>query len=223
MSMKLGARPARGETRRQVLEILKKSDGMTADQLAAEIGVTSMAVRKHLAALERDGLIETTNARRAVGRPVNVYRVSPLAAEAFPNRYDEIATGLLTDLARLDGMAKANLLLERREERTRAFLRQRVAGARTLDERVDALARGMDELGYLATWEKESDGSYMLKQYNCAVNRVACSFPATCDFELETFRLLLGADVERACHIPSGDHHCAYRIVPKTTATTAGS
>ena len=63
----------RGSTRRRILNTLKKSDGLTADQLAALLGVTSMAVRKHIAALERDGLVESTTVRRAIGRPANVY------------------------------------------------------------------------------------------------------------------------------------------------------
>ena len=69
MSTQTGPNAVHGITRRQVLTTLKKSDGLTADQLSVLLGITSMAVRKHLSALERDGLIESTVVRRPVGRP----------------------------------------------------------------------------------------------------------------------------------------------------------
>ncbi|MEX2314372.1 MAG: winged helix-turn-helix transcriptional regulator, partial [Thermomicrobiales bacterium] len=47
----------RGKTRGGILNVLKRTDGQTADQLAERLGITSMAVRKHLTALEREGMI----------------------------------------------------------------------------------------------------------------------------------------------------------------------
>ena len=89
---KLGSRAPRGATRRKILTTLKKSDGLTADQLAGLLGITAMAVRKHLTALERDGLVESTAVRRAVGRPAHVYRLSSLADDFFPKQYDLVIT-----------------------------------------------------------------------------------------------------------------------------------
>ena len=43
--------PDRPSTREQLLTLLKKSEGLTADQLARMLGITSMAVRTHLTAL----------------------------------------------------------------------------------------------------------------------------------------------------------------------------
>ncbi len=202
----------RGVTRRKILYTLKKSDGLTADQLANLLGITSMAVRKHLAALESDELIESSVVRRSVGRPANVYRVAPLAEDFFPKHYDLVVTELLTDLLQIDGEPKVNLLLERRSERTREFLRERLSHARNLRERVAALAEGMDELGYYAVWEQCDETTYMIKQYNCAINRVATCFPVACNYEADMFRQLLDADVERASHLLNGDRVCGYVI-----------
>ncbi len=202
----------RGATRRKILYSLKKSDGMTADQLAGLLGITSMAVRKHLAALENDDLIESTVVRRAIGRPANVYRVAAMAEDFFPKHYDLVVTELLTDLVQIDGEPKVNLLLERRSERTREFLSERLSHARNLHERVVALTEGMDELGYYAVWEKCDDSTYFIKQYNCAINRVAACFPIACNYEADMFQQLLDADVERASHVLAGDHVCGYIV-----------
>ncbi len=212
MSVQTHPQIPRGATRRRILTTLKKSDGLTADQLAVLLGITSMAVRKHLAALERDGLVESSLVRGSVGRPAHVYRLSSLAEDFFPKQYDLVVTDLLTDLMRIDGEEKVDLLLARRAERTRQFLAERIRLADSFGERVQALAEGMDELGYLACCERVDDSTYLIKQYNCAINRVAACFPAACRYEAEVFRQLLDADVERASHILTGDHACCYVI-----------
>jgi predicted ArsR family transcriptional regulator len=215
MDIPTGQQAPHGTTRRKILSTLKKSDGLTADQLAGLLGITSMAVRKHLAALESDGLVEATVERRAVGRPANVYHLSSLADDFFPKHYDLVVTELLADLARIDGRNKVDLLLERRSERTREYLRQRIADAETLAERVDALTQGMDDLGYLAVSEQIDNDTFLIKQYNCAINRVACCFPIACQYEAEMFRDLLAADIERGNHVLSGDHMCCYVVRAK--------
>lgn len=212
----------RGATRRKILYTLKKSDGLTADQLAALLGITSMAVRKHLTALENDELIEATLERRAIGRPANLYRIAPLAEDFFPKHYDLVVTELLADLVQIDGAQKVNQLLERRAERTCEYLRERISHARTLGERVEALAEGMDELGYYAVCEQCDESTWIIKQYNCAINRVAACFPVACNYEAQMFRQLLDADVERANHVLAGDHLCGYIIrARKPSATPA--
>jgi predicted ArsR family transcriptional regulator len=70
----------------------------------------------------------------------------------------------------------------------------------------------MDELGYLASWEKIGEGEYLVNQYNCAIQRVASTFPRACHYELETYRRLLDADIARTCHMLAGDHLCCYVI-----------
>jgi DeoR family transcriptional regulator, suf operon transcriptional repressor len=201
-----------GSTRNKVLEALKKSDGLTADQLAEIVGVTSMAVRKHLAALERDNLVEATVSRRAIGRPAHLYRVSPRAEGVFPKHYDVVISDLLEDLAEIDGVSKVEALLARRGERTKGILQRYIDQAAPLKERVAGLTRGMDEIGYLASWETLDDGRFLIKLYNCAIDLVAEQFPAVCRHEASMFRDVLDAEVERGCHMLTGDHMCSYVV-----------
>ncbi len=207
-----------GSTRGKVLEALKKSDGLTADQLADVIGVTSMAVRKHLAALERDGYIEATISRRSVGRPAHVYRVCPRAEGVFPKHYDSIVSEILEDLVELDGVEKVEALLARRGERTKRVLRRYIDPEAPLHERVAGLTRAMDEIGYLACWEPFDGGRYIIKLYNCAIDLVAEQFPAVCRHEADMFREVLDAEVERSCHMLTGDHMCSYLVQERDPA-----
>jgi DeoR family transcriptional regulator, suf operon transcriptional repressor len=215
--------PPRGKTRNDVLQALKRADGLTADQLATMLGLTTMAVRKHLVALEREHLATSTLERRPVGRPARVYQLSQASEDLFPKEYDSIAVEFLSDLISLDGPDKVDLLFNRRAERTFEYLEARVANARTFDERVAALAAGMDELGYLASWEQTGPGEYAVSQFNCAIQRIATTFPQACFYELETYRRILDAEVHRSCHMVAGDHMCCYIIRQRDTRASTSS
>jgi DeoR family transcriptional regulator, suf operon transcriptional repressor len=211
----------RGKTRTDILHALKRADGLSVDQLATSLGITSMAVRKHLAALEREELITSSVVRRPIGRPARVYRLSRHSDDLFPKDYDSIAVEFLSDLVAMDGPEKVDHLFNRRAERTFAYLEERVSMATTFDERVAALAEGMDELGYLAHWEQTGPGTYAVSQYNCAIQRIASTFPQACFYELETYRRLLDADVYRSCHMMAGDHMCCYVIKQRAAHQTS--
>lgn len=202
----------RGKTRSAMLDALKRADGLTVDQLARGLGITPMAVRKHLTALEAEGLVVAGELRRAVGRPALAYRLSARSDDLFPKHYDAFVVEFLSDLAQLDGPEKVDMLFNRRADRAYEFLEQRVNRATSFAERVAALAQGMDELGYLTEWEQTAPDCYVVSQHNCAIQRVASVFPRACFYELETYRRLLDADISRSCHMLAGDHLCRYEI-----------
>lgn len=204
--------PERLNTREQLLVLLKKSEGLTADQLARKLGITSMAVRKHLTALERDGLITASLLRRKVGRPARLYHLTPKADTLFPQGYDQMLTDVLRDLNELDGTNKVDLLLRRRVERTGEILARALDGTPTLRERVRRLAEALDQLGYYVTWQDVDEHTFELRQYHCPIREVARVFPVTCSAEEDLFRKLLRAEVERRCLIAAGDPCCCYVI-----------
>src|SRR5882724_4205809 len=69
-------------TREQILELLQRSgSGLTADALAQKLGISAVAVRKHLAALARDNFVMTELERRPMGRPTYLYRPTATAQE----------------------------------------------------------------------------------------------------------------------------------------------
>jgi predicted ArsR family transcriptional regulator len=63
------------------------------------------------------------------------------------------------------------------------------------------------------SWE-EADGSLLLVENHCPICAAASVCAGFCRSELETFRAVLGAKVEREEHILLGARRCAYRITP---------
>jgi len=200
-------------TRRQILDLLKKRGGMTAKDLGESLGITSMAVRRHLSALERDDLIAATTVRRPMGRPTYVYALTPLADDLFPKNYPQLTIALLDDLRMMDGEEKIDQLFKRREERQVAAYAPRMEG-KDLGERIQEMARIFDENGNLPEF-KADDGSYRLIWHNCAIHKISERFPQTCAHEQTMLARLLDADVVRTSHQAKGDPYCSYTIRKK--------
>jgi len=84
-------------------------------------------------------------------------------------------------------------------------LRQRFAeilpNGSSVADRVRALARMQDDLGYLSEAVVEGD-EIRLVEHNCAVIAAALASPAACQAELELFRGVLGTEVVRETTSP---------------------
>jgi predicted ArsR family transcriptional regulator len=200
-------------TRRQILDLLKKRGGMTAKDLGEALGITSMAVRRHLAALERDDLITATTVRRPMGRPTYVYSLTPLADDLFPKNYPQLTIGLLEDIKALDGEEKIDQLFARREERLYAAYAPRMEG-KNLEQRVAEVTRIFDENGNV-TESMQTDGAYRLTWHNCAIAKISQRFPQACAHEEKLLERLLDAEVERTEHAAKGDPCCGYIVRPR--------
>lgn len=203
-----------GNTRRTIVESLKRHDGLTANDLAAMLGVTSMAVRKHLAQLETEALVQSTTERRPVGRPVNRFHLTEAAAALFPNTSDHLTVELLTDLRVLSGEETVDRLFERRTDRLYDALHGAMVG-KGFEEKLDLLKEHLDAGGYIASWERTPEGDYLLKEHHCAVSSVAQSFAQPCMSELDLMRRLLpDAEITREHHMTEGGAYCCYRLHP---------
>lgn len=200
-------------TRRQILTLLRTRGAQTAQQLADQLKVTSMGVRRHLLLLERDELVTAQTERRAAGRPTFLYALTEQGRETFPKSYDLLALQLLDAVRLSEGDARVSGIFAGRMEELYKQFAPRMRG-KNLAERVAELAQIQAEAGYMAHWEPVP-GGYSLKEQNCAIYRVACRFQSACHFEIELFRRLLEADLERVEHQVNGALACTYFIHDK--------
>lgn len=212
------------ETRRTLLVTLRKRGEARADELAQALGITVSAVRQHLQSLAAADLVVHRDARPGPGRPRRSYRLAPAAEALFPKAYGELTLELLDHLADEDP-AIVQRVFERRRAARVARVRARLEG-RSFDARVAELARLLDEDGYLADCERLADGSYRIRQHNCAVLAVARRFGHACTSELAFLREVLpDAKVTRVAHILSDSHACVYEVRPLSAPapTSAGA
>jgi predicted ArsR family transcriptional regulator len=203
---------ANGFTRQEIMAAIKVQGPMTADELASLHGISPVAVRQHVRALEGEGFIRTEVERRGLGRPVHRYSLTAEGDETFPRQYDRLAISLLDEVRSLYGDGGVEKLLVARRKREAAVLRARLAGMPTR-ERIAALVEAQNSTGHMARVYERGD-EIVFREYNCPICRVAKGHPAACREELELFREVLEPEcsVEIEETIGSGAKSCAYRI-----------
>ena len=203
------------ESRSAILDLLKINGALTVEQLAQELEVSKVCVRRHLNLLERDGLICYEQERHERGRPRFIYRLTEKARCLFPHIYDEFAKEVLVQLQRQLGDDALQQVLSARADELIAQLKAALVG-QTFDERINALIKAINAKGYLADVQRLKDGTYRLRQRNCPTESVAVSFPRLCEEELRVYRETLGSQIERECRITEGAQICEFRLIPPT-------
>jgi predicted ArsR family transcriptional regulator len=201
-------------TRKLLLTMMKTRGSLSVNEMAKDLGITEMAVRRHLNTLERDGLIEAKISRQAMGRPSNLYSLTTAADDLFPKNYQMLTLDLLGELLSEEGQSKIGDLFERRKQKMLHKFIPRMAG-KDLDQRVAELAEIQNANGYMVDWEKKEDGGYVFNEYNCPITQVANQYDDACKCELSLFKTLLEADVERTECISKGGGKCSYQIKPE--------
>ena len=206
------------QSRRQILEHIKRRGEAGTDEIAATVGITLSGARQHLTALERDGLLAHRPTRLGPGRPRHLYALTAAGDALFPRNYVELTNELLEYVEDEDPALLARIF-ERRAARRLERARARVAG-RPFAEQVAEVARILDEDGYLADFERREDGSFVITEHNCAVLGVALKYRHACSSELEFLQdTLPEAEVTRIAHRIAGGHVCAYLVVPRELET----
>ena len=82
------------KTRRAITKLLKTEGPIDSAQLAQRLGLTAMAVRQHLYALQREGLVTAEERPVPIGRPAKFWRLTREADRLFPEAYAELSVAL---------------------------------------------------------------------------------------------------------------------------------
>ena len=109
------------DTKRRIIERLKRVESATATGLAAEFGLTDTALRQHLDALEEVGMVTRSIAEpTGRGRPPVHWQLAPAAAGAFPDRHGELSVDLITSMRQTLGDKALDRVIAARADRQAA-------------------------------------------------------------------------------------------------------
>ena len=209
--------PGERKTRRAITKLLKTEGPIDSAQLAQRLGLTAMAVRQHLYALQREGLVASEERPVPIGRPAKFWRLTREADHLFPEAYAELSVALIDSVKDAFGEEGLERVLTSRCARQRADYRKRIKSQDSLDRKLAELAKVRTEEGYMAEVRREDDGSFLLVENHCPICAAANACQGFCSTELDLFRSVLGPGitVERAEHIIKGDNRCVYRVQPQ--------
>ena len=207
------------KTRRAIVRLLKTEGPLGTALLAERLGLTAMAVRLHLYALQEEGMVTAEDRPVPVGRPAKFWRLTREADRHFPEAYAELSVALIDAMQDTFGAEGLNRVLVSRCARQREEYAKRIRPADPLEKKLGELARVRTEEGYMAEVRAEEDGGgFLLVENHCPICAAANACQGFCSTELDLFRSVLGpgVEVERVEHIVSGDQRCAYRVRPGT-------
>lgn len=215
---------AESRTRDRVRRAVGERGPVSASALAKELGLTAAAVRRHLDALEHDGVIvehvPSGGAPRGRGRPARAYVLTAEGQEQFTTAYDGVATAALHYLADTMGEQAVESFADQQvvelEGRLRAAMDRHLTASGAdpddLDARASALAAALSEEGYAASARPVGPGAgpagIQLCQGHCPVRSVASEFRHFCEAETEAISRILGVHVQRLATLAGGEHVC---------------
>ena len=216
MSVEVQA-PGERKTRRAIAKLLKTEGPIDSAQLAQRLGLTAMAVRQHLYALQREGLVASEERPVPIGRPAKFWRLTREADHLFPEAYAELSVALIDSVKDAFGDEGLERVLTSRCARQRVDYGKRIRPKDPLERKLNELAKVRTEEGYMAEIRREDDGTFLLVENHCPICAAANACQGFCSTELDLFRSVLGPGitVERAEHIIKGDNRCVYRVSPQ--------
>lgn len=196
-----------GETRMRLLGLVRRSACSIPD-LAAAVGISENAVRGHVAALERDGMIRQVGVRRSTGgKPARLYGLTPEAEELFPKAYTLVFTELVRALREEEGEGAT---LERLREVGRRLGRRSRAGGGETGEGVAAAARVLESIGGSLEVVEDRDG-WFLRSDGCPLSGVVAADPAVCALVEALVAEVTGRPVVESCD-RAARPRCAFRV-----------
>lgn len=202
------------DTKRRIIERLKRVESATATDLAEEFGLTDTALRQHLDALEEVGMVTRSIAEpTGRGRPPVHWQLAAAAAAAFPDRHGELTVDLITSMRSTLGDKALDRVIAARADRQAAGYALALADTKDVAVRVRRLADIRTDEGYLAEVATDGD-AFILIEHHCPIRDAAAACGALCNAELDAFQRALGSDVTvtRTQHVLAGDRRCAYRV-----------
>jgi predicted ArsR family transcriptional regulator len=195
-----------GDTQGKLLALLRR-EPRTVNELAAELGLTDNAIRAHLAALGRDGMVEDVGAQRDTGgKPARRYALTLKGEELFPKAYAVALNGLVEEIARTEGWERAATLLRGVGTRLSAG----VVASGGVEGRVEAAATALRGLGAEIDLATTATG-WELQGHACPLSRVTADHPQVCGLVTAIVAEITGRPVAERCD-REGKPRCRFEV-----------
>jgi predicted ArsR family transcriptional regulator len=177
---------------------LLRTGGLTADDIAAKLGLTRSAIRAQITAMERDGLVRRAGQRAGTTRPFHVFELTPDVEQLLSSAYVPLLTTLVDVVAR--GLPAAQL--ERMFRQAGKNLAQELSAGRRPTGNLAARAAMASEmlnehLG--AMTHVEANGGYTIRGSGCPLSALTGKHHGVCLAMESLVAEVVGARVRECC------------------------
>jgi predicted ArsR family transcriptional regulator len=199
-----------GRTQRlEIINSLKRTKGMSVNELVDKMGMSYMGIKQHCLTLQRDGYLDTWRRPQKMGRPEMVYRLTRRSHDLFPADSNLFTIEMLASAKEIYGANAPEKLLYNVFEKRIQALRAKVKGD-SIVERAKWLAKVRDNEGYMAQYlSSEKDGPQILECHSPIMNLIE-KYPIIARLEQDMFEAVLGTNVRREETHTSGLYECAF-------------
>jgi DeoR family transcriptional regulator, suf operon transcriptional repressor len=194
-----------------VLRHLRRHGQATIKELEGVLGVSTTAVREHLAHLQSHALVTSNAVRYGPGRPRLVYTLTDKAQRLFPKNYDLLINLLLQEIASEEGAEKVEHLLQRISTRLAEDYTDRMKSD-DIQERLAELRARLEDQGIVSEVQPTGNG---ISIFSCPYLAVAHEHTEVCSMERRMVEHVLGKKVVQEHSILEGDHHCCFIVGEK--------
>ena len=213
--------------RKHILDILKEREGATVAELADALEMAAVSVRHHLDILQGDNLIKVARVERkgSVGRPQQIYVLTDEAIEYFPNNFAVLAGNLVRQIKQTLPPEQVecvfrNLARDLAGQFERSPSRDGANGVNAagaaqgaqIEAQLERIAEFLNTQGYLASWEEDAEGEYLLHKHNCPYAGVSAEHRELCVMDQVLVETLMARPCERVQHMVTDGHCCTYRV-----------
>lgn len=188
------ARPTYAE----ILEALKRSDGMAVSELAKELKMSYMGVKQHCVNLEKKGYLKTWRVPRTqVGRPEKLYRLTEACEELFPQAGPTLTLNLLKGVKKLYGESAPEKMLFHHFEDQRQRWSAKMKGVNSLAEKATKLAELRDAEGCFSKCSYDSQTGLRIEEFHHPMAKIYEQYPSALRMEVQMMEQLLGSRMSR--------------------------
>jgi predicted ArsR family transcriptional regulator len=199
-----------GRTQRlEIINSLKRTKGMSVNELVDRMGMSYMGIKQHCLTLQRDGYLDTWRRPQKMGRPEMVYRLTRRSHDLFAADSNQFTLELLRSVKDIYGANAPEKLLYNVFEKRTAALHAKVKGDNVV-ERAKWLTRVRDNEGHMAQFvPAEKGGPHILECHSPVLNLLE-KYPIIARLEQDMFEAILGTSVRREETHTSGLYECAF-------------
>ena len=200
-----------GRTQRlEILNSLKRTRGMSVNELVEKMKMSYMGIKQHCLTLQRDGYLDTWRRPQKMGRPEMVYRLTRRSHDLFPSESNGFTLELLKSIHEIYGSNAPEKLLYNVFERKRTTLKAKAKGE-TVAERAKWLAKARDSEGYMAQFlSGEKEGGPQILECHSPILNLLERYPIIGRLEQDMFEAVLQTRVRREETRNSGLYECAF-------------
>jgi len=198
-------------TRGKIVASLRRERAASAVDLAQEFGLTPNAIRQHLTALEREGLVVETPVKRGRTKPTFEFSLTPKAESLFPQRYDRMLDQVLGVIRDRGGQAAVEEIFTALGHKAAQKIRDRME-ATDGPGKVVALADLLRQNGVEADVQRVDDGTYVIREHNCPYALTVASHPEVCSMIHTIMDDVIEGDHRQVESIAHGGAECRFEL-----------